>query len=137
MNIPLALRLLECGLPRFTLIGEDSGLCGFDCNGWEVELEVGDTTDYERIRYQCVQTDDGPRLLPDTTDPLLTGWLIAEIERHPGYENMGIYPQRSGGCMVAPLEDVGNPFRSHFGADPIEALISALEAALAAGKVAR
>jgi hypothetical protein len=127
MNIPLALRLVKCGLAKFTLIGEDSGLCGFDCNGWEVELEVGDTTDYERIRYQCVQTNDGPRLLPDTSDSLLIGYVLAECRKH--------WPKL--GTWYAPSRF---EWMAGFGAQrwqaetELEALVAVWEAALAAGK---
>jgi hypothetical protein len=139
MNIQLALRLLGCGLPRFTLIGEDSGLCGFDCNGWEVELEVGDTTDYERIRYQCVQTNDGPRLLPDTSDFALLGWLVTELERIVGPVDIVDNAVPGSGAppdwSVSRCEDWRDTNVGHYGDTRLEALTAALEAALAAGKV--
>ena len=67
-DIATARRIIALGLADFVLVGEDSGLYGFDHYGWAIELEAGQTADHERIQYVCVVTEAGPELLPALDD---------------------------------------------------------------------
>ena len=157
MNIPLALRLVACGLPVPTFTpGKDGGCAswitsgkGDDSRHWEVELATGDTcrpfgTDPAAgLLFRCVTTDDGPRLLPVLDGFALSGWIKAEISKLVG-GFVGSFPYYSktsqGWHVVVDGPDMPDgPIESAIlncgpEATEIEALTAAWEAALKAAE---
>ena len=136
-NIPLALRLIACGLPVPTFTpGKDGGCAswitsgeGDDSRHWEVDLSIGDTcrpfgTDPAAgLLFRCVTTDDGLRLLPDTSDPLLIGFVLSECRKRWPYIGTWYAPSHPGWMA-------GLGGRRWYAETEIEALTAAWESAL-------
>ena len=142
MNIPLARRIIACGLPvpkKITVHVAAGHIFSLDTG----PVPVGGKCEYKRIMFTVVATDTGPELLPVLTDFALSGWIKAEISKLvSGFVgSFPYYSETSQGWHVVvdgPDDPDGPAERAILNCGPeateIEALTTAWEAALAAGK---
>ena len=127
-NIPLALRLIACGLdmPRNEPSKTFGGVPFIAIPAVKTKLLVGMNWRSPRgLLYTVAATDDGPRLLPDTSDPLLIGFLLAECRKRWPYIGTWYAPSHPGWMA-------GLGGRRWHAETELEALTAAWEAAKAA-----
>lgn len=93
-QIPLARRIIACGLPTPAFTACEGGGVStwptFETHEWEVELSAGDTcrpfgaAAPTGLLFACVATDTGAELLPVLEDFALYGWLVQKLRANYG-----------------------------------------------------
>ena len=129
-NIPLALRLIACGLtvpetrPHYA-----GGVWGLETG----HVIPGATCEWQRLLFVCVATDDGPRLLPVLDDFALLGWVTTKLRALYG-PHSGVVPNPNEPPIAVwgVYDDDGNLICD--APTELEALTAAWEAALKAAE---
>ena len=135
-NIPLALRLIACGLdmPRNEPSKTFGGVPFIAIPAVKTKLLVGmDWRSPRGLLYTVVATDDGPRLLPVLDDFALLGWVTTKLRALYG-PHSGVVPNPNEPPIAVwgVYDDDGNLICD--APTELEALTAAWEAALKAAE---
>ena len=138
MNIPLALRLVKCGLPMPIHANRLSCLILSTLQDGDPltkeHVGLGGCDPATRLMFTVVATDDGPQLLPVLDDYAVYGWLIQKFRTVYGaLASTTPNTHEPAAQLWSTYAEDGHEITS--GPTEIEAIVLALEAALAAGKV--